>query len=347
MKIDLKKMQCAVFYGTMDIRLESHPVPELGEYDVLVEVKACGICGTDVSRYQGKIGYSSQLVGNIAGHEITGLIQDKGRGVVDHDIGERVVVAPLQVCGKCHYCARGDTNLCLNAPCIGEEINGGYAQYVLATSNQVFNLPENIDFDEGTLLADPVATPLHAVRDKAHIQPGDMVAVWGTGPQGYCAIQLAKLSGGFVIAIGRQEKKLKLAEELGADITINCEKEDVYRKIKKITNLGVDVSLECGGYPAALEQAIACVRKGGRIIMVGLQKEQTCDLEDMLWKEKQLVASFSSTYQEAVTGIRLAERGNVILKPLITHRFNLDEIHRAFDLLSNRKEFVIKVVIKP
>lgn len=341
------KMQCALFYGPKDIRIESHPVPVPGEGDILVEIKACGICGTDVSRYQGKIGYSVHIIGNTAGHEITGIIKKTGRNVRGHRIGERVVIAPLQVCGECFYCKRGDTNLCLNAPCIGEEIDGGYAQYVLASQKQVFTLPDNIDFDEGTLLADPVATPLHAVRKKADIKPGDKVAVWGTGPQGYCAIQLAKLSGGYVIAVGRRETKLKLALALGADITINCDEEDVCRKVKEITDFGADVSLECGGYPAALEQAIACTRKGGRIVMVGLQKALQCDLENMLWHEKQLIASFSSTYQEAVIGIRLAENGNLKLKPLITHSFNLIEIQKAFELLSERKEHVIKVVITP
>ena len=347
MRMSSLKMQCAVFYGEKDVRLESRPVPKIGEDDVLVEVKACAICGTDVSRYQGKIGYSTRIVGKIFGHEVTGIIKDKGGKVKYHEIGERVTIAPVNYCGECYYCKKGDENICLNWTCIGEEIDGGLAQYLGVSQKQVFTLPDNVDFEEGTLLTDPVPTSLHAVRKKANIKPGDKVAVWGTGAQGYCAIQLTKLSGGTVILVGRREKKLNLARELGADITVNSEKEDVIDRVKEITGLGADVCLECGGYPDAVIQALACVRKGERVVMIGLQKSQPCDLEDMSWNEKGLVASLSSTYQEFSTGIKLAEEGKLKLKPLLTHRFTLEEIHKAFDLLSNRKEFVVKVVIKP
>lgn len=347
MRMSSLKMQCAVFYGKKDIRVESRPVPEVEPDDVLVEVKACGICGTDVSMYQGKISYGSHTIGKIFGHEVTGIVKDKGEKVKHHEIGERVVIAPVNYCGQCYYCKKGDENLCLNWTCIGEEIDGGYARYLRVSQKQVFTLPDNVGFEEGTFLADPVPTPLHAIRKKANINPGDQVALWGTGPQGYCAIQLAKLSGGTMIVIGRREKKLNLAKELGADITVDSDKEDVVNRVKEITGLGADVCLECGGYSEAITQALACVRKGGKIVMIGLQKSQPCDLEDMSWNEKGLVASLSSTYQEFSTGIKLAEEGKLKLKPLITHRFSLEEIHKAFDLLSNRKEFVIKVVIKP
>ena len=340
-------MQCAVFYGTKDIRIESHPVPKLSQDDVLVQVKACGICGTDVSMFRGRIGYSSHTVGKIFGHEVTGVIQDQGDRVKDHEIGERVIVAPVNYCGTCSYCQRGYENLCLNWTCIGEEIDGGYAQYLRVPQRQVFPLPDSVGFEEGTLLADPVPTSLHAVRKKANIKPGDQVAVWGTGPQGYCAVQLAKLSGGRVIVVGRREEKLRLAQELGADTVVDSEREKVVIRLREITGLGPDVCLECGGYPEAITQALASVKKGGRVVVIGLQKPQLCDLENLLWNEKQIVASLSSTYQEFITGIRLAAEGRVKLKPLVTHEFNLETIRGAFDLLSTRGELVVKVIIKP
>ncbi len=341
------KMQCAVFYGKKDIRIESHPLKDLKEENVLVEVKACGICGTDTSRYRGKIDYNSHIIGNIAGHEVTGIITDKGVKASQHEIGKRVIIFPLYTCGECYYCKRGDENLCLNATCIGEKSDGGYAQYIQIHQKQAFLLPDSIGFEEGVLLADPLPTSIHAIRKKANIKPGDQVAIWGLGAQGYIAIQLAKLSGGAVIVIGRRKKKLNLAKKLGADVTIDSEKEDIVYRVKELTGLGVDVCLECGGYPEAISQALACVKKGGRIVMVGLQKSQPYNFEDMLWNEKQLISSFSANYQECNMGIILAEEGKLQLKPLITHIFNLSEIHKAFDLLTNRKEDIIKVVIKP
>jgi 2-desacetyl-2-hydroxyethyl bacteriochlorophyllide A dehydrogenase len=343
----MANMLCAVFYGSNDIRLENRPVPGTGPDDVLVEVKACGICGTDVSMYGGKINYSSGMVGKIFGHEVAGVVKETGSDVNRVNTGDRVVVAPVNYCGTCFFCRRGDENMCVNWRCIGEETDGGYAEYISVPQKQIFSIPDNLSFEEGTLLADPVPTPLHAVRKKADIKPGDTVAVWGSGPQGYCAIQLAKLCGATVIAVARREKKLKLAYELGADFVVDCEKEDVTARIKEVTGRGADICLECGGYPEAVTQAVANVRKGGRVVMIGLQKAQTCDLEDMTWGEKELVASLSSTYQEFGTGIRLARTGSIVLKPLVTHSFPLGSINEAFELLKVRREHVIKVAINP
>ena len=340
-------MQCAVFYGNGDIQVEDRPVPEIGPNDILVEVKACGICGTDVSMYQGKIKYAPHIIGKIFGHEVTGIVIKKGEKVADDIIGRRVVIAPVNYCGKCYYCRVGEENLCLNWTCIGEEIDGGYAQYIRVEKKQIFYLPDNIGFDEGTLLADPVPTPFHAIRTKANIKPGDSVAIWGTGPQGFCGIQLAKLSGGYVIVIGRREKKLQLAKLLGADVTINSSKEDVIKKVMEITKLGADICLECGGYSEAITQALSCLRKGGTVVMIGLQGLQPCDLEDMIWNEKRLITSLSSTYNEFSRAIELVEKGRLKLESLVTHRFGLGDVCEAFDLLSCRKESVIKVVVKP
>jgi L-iditol 2-dehydrogenase len=341
-----KLMECAIFYGIDDLRLENRPIPKINETDVLVEVKACGICGTDFLRYKGKISYNPVLEGRIMGHEITGIIKDKGKNVKCHKIGDRVVISPFNYCGECCFCRKGNTNLCLNGNCIGEEIDGGYSKYVCASQKQVFALPDNLSFEEGTLLADPLPTIIYALRSKANINLGDNVCIWGMGAQGYSAIQLAKLNGGTVIAIGRNENKLKLAKVLGADFVIDIEKEDVIKKIKKITDLGADICIECGGYPLAMDQALRGVRKGGRLVMIGLQKPQICNFEDMLWNEKQLFTSFSSTPVDFITGIKLAQEKKIQLKQLITHVYDLSEISEAFNLISLRRDTVVKVIIK-
>lgn len=343
----MQLMKCAVFYGKHNIRLEERPVPQIGHDEVLVKVEACGICGTDVSMYDGKISYSDLIVGKIFGHEVAGVIQDRGKDVRRVHVGDRVVVAPVHYCGECVHCMQGKENLCMNWVCIGEEVDGGYAEFLRVPERQIFVLPDAIGFEEGTLLADPVPTPLHAMRSRANIKPGDVIAIWGSGPQGYCALQLAKLSGAAVVVIARRREKLQLAQKLGADVTVDSASEDVKTAIMSSYPLGVDCCIESGGYPEALTQALSCVKKGGRVVMIGLQKALTCDIEEMLWGEKELVASVSSTYREFELGIRLAESKRIILKPLVTHRFRLEAIGEAFELLIRRREPVVKVVIKP
>ena len=340
-------MKCAVFYGRHDIRLEERPVPHIGSGEVLVKIEACGICGTDAGMYDGKIGYGEHTVGKIFGHEATGIVHDVGGDVRRVETGDRVVVAPVYYCGECMHCIAGDENLCMNWVCIGEEADGGYAEYIRVPERQVYSLPDNIGFVEGTLLADPVPTPLHAMRSRAHIKPGDSVAVWGTGPQGFCALQIAKLSGATVVVIARKKEKLLLARKLGADAVVNSETEDVRESLLHLYPYGVDFCIESGGYPEAVSQALACVKRGGRIVMIGLQKPLTVDIEDMLWGEKELVASVSSTYREFEIGIQLAGAKQIYLKPLVTHRFSLESIKEAFDLLTRRDEVVIKAVVIP
>jgi (R,R)-butanediol dehydrogenase / meso-butanediol dehydrogenase / diacetyl reductase len=336
-------MKCAVFYGAGDLRIEDRPLPVIGETDVLVEIKACGICGTEVSLYQGKLSYDPSLEGSIIGHETTGVIRDKGRKVKYHEVGDRVVIFPMWHCGECYFCRKGNENLCFNSYNIG----GGYAKFVKASQDQVFTLPDNLSFEEGTFLADPVPTTLYALRSYANINPGDFVVIWGLGAQGYSAMQISKLSGGTVIVVGRNENKLKLAKDLGADFIIDTEKENVVKKIKEITVIGADVCIECGGYPEAMTQTLGSVRKGGKVILVSLQKPQILNLESLVWNETQVLGTIGSTYRECILGIKLAQDKKLQLKPLITHVYNLSEINKAFELLSSRKEQVIKVIIKP
>jgi len=341
-------MQCAVFYGRNSIKVETRPIPEVKDDEVLVEVKACGICGTDLGMYNGRIAYKQEAVGKIFGHEVTGVVQEKGDRVADYHVGDRVVIMPTFSCGKCFYCKIGDENLCPHRVDIGDNIDGGYAEYIRVPQRLLFRLPDNVGFEEGTLLADCVPTPIHAIGKFGNIKVGDYVALWGTGGQGYCALQIAKLNGANVILVGRREKKLKLAKELGADFTIDVEKENVFQRIKALTdNRGVDISVETGGYPKAITQALACVRPGGRVILIGLQKPQPCDLEDMGWNEKSIIGSQWTTETDFGLGVRLAQEGRLNLKPLITHTFSINEIEKAFSLLTERKEMVIKVVVKP
>ena len=341
-------MKCAVFYGKTNIKNETRPVPEVKDEDVLVKVEACGICGTELGMYSGRIAFPEEAVGNIFGHEVTGVVQEKGGNVTSYQPGDRVVIIPTLTCGNCYYCKTGNENLCPHRDALGEVVDGGYAEYIRVHQRQVFRLPENVGLEEGVLLADCIPTPIHAIGRFADIKAGDHVAIWGTGGQGYGAIQIAKLNGAKVTLVGRRKEKLKLAEEIGADFTIDIEKEDVQKRIVELTgNRGADIAIETGGYPEAITQGLECVRPGGKVIIIGLQKPQICDLEDVGWHEKSIIGSQYTTEIEFMRGIQLAGDGKLKLLPLITHTFSIAEINDAFRLLTERTENVIKVIIKP
>jgi threonine dehydrogenase-like Zn-dependent dehydrogenase len=341
-------MKCAIFYGKNNIVIEEHPVPEIRDDEVLIEVKACGICGTDVGMYNGRIKYKEEAVGRIFGHEVTGVVKDKGVDIFDYQIGDRVVLMPTISCGRCIDCKTGNDNLCHGIIGVGHDIDGGYAKYIKVQESYLHRLPNMVQFEEGTLLADCVPTAVHAINKFANIKAGSDVAVWGTGGQGYTALQISKLNGANVIIVGRRNEKLELAKQLGADHVINSEHENVEKRVNDITNnRGVDISIETGGYPLAISQSIAAACSGGKVIIVGLQKEHLLDTEDIVWKEKSIIGSFWTTEADFIEGIELVNDKKLTLKPLITHKFRLDQIGEAFDLLDARKEYVIKVVIMP
>jgi len=341
-------MKCAVFYGKEKIIIEDRFYPKIDDYDeVLVKVKSCGICGTDVGMYSGRINYSINAVGKIFGHEITGIIEDKGSGVEDFRIGDRVIIIPTISCMRCSYCKTGNENLCPNILGIGSDIDGGYAEYVKVKKSFVYSLPDGINFEEGTLLADCVPTSVHSINKHANIKIGSTVAIWGTGGQGFISLQIVKHSGGKVFFIGRRNEKLELAKKLGADFTINSEKEDVSQRIIDINKEGVDISIETGGYPSAVTQSVSSVKHGGRVIIIGLQRDVSINFEDIVWHEKSIIGSFWSTESDFTKGLQLGEDNVLNLKPLVTHLFKLDQIQDAFSLLTKRNESIIKAVIVP
>jgi len=341
-------MKCAVFYGKRNIKVEERPIPKIGETEVLIRVKACGICGTEIGMYTGRIQYSNKIVGRIIGHEVTGIIEERGNNVENYLIGEKVVLLPTVSCGRCSYCKAGNENLCHDIIGIGHDIDGGYAEYIKVNTQFLAKLPQNVSLNEGVLLTDCLPTAMHAIDNFANIKAGTSVGIWGTGGQGLIALQIAKLNGANVILVGRRKKKLELAKELGAEYIIDIENEDVYKQIREYTNnCGVDIAIETGGYPLAITQSIATVRRGGVVILVGLQKEQVFDIEDLVWHEKSVIGSFWSTLNDFSRGIHLVNKKKIILEPLISHTYKLDQIEDAFNLLERRDQYVAKVIIEP
>ena len=340
-------MKAAVLYGIRDLRLEDVPKPEISDNEVLIRVNASGICGTDIHIYRGEWKTNMPI---ILGHEFSGVIADVGREVKGLNIGDPVVAEPNIPCGSCYFCRMSERNyFCENLEATGVTVNGAFAEYVKVVASNVYRLPEGYNLDEAALI-EPLACCVRGI-DQAEIKVGDTVAIVGAGPVGLILLQLALQSGAsMVIQTDMEDSRLSLAKDLGADHTINVTKEDPVESIKELTGgYGVDVAIEAVGKPEAITQAMRATRRGGRLVIFGVSPE------DAVWKvrpfelyDKELTikTSYRSpyTFQRAV---KIAVSGRVRLKPLISHVFKLDDIHRAFEVAEKRLEGAVKVLVKP
>jgi len=342
-------MLAAVLYGPFDLRLEEVKIPKVGKDEVLIRVKAVGVCKSDIHYYEtGRCGSFVIKEPLILGHECSGEVVEVGENVNNVKVGDRVAIEPGFPCRTCNYCKEGRYNLCQKIRFYGTPpINGCFAEYVVADADFVYKLPDSISFEEGALL-EPLSVGIHAVR-RGRIKPGDKVAVLGAGPIGLVTLQVAKAFGAsLLISTDKVDYLLEAAEGLGADVTINVNKEDVVRRVLEVTGEGVDTVVEASGSPEALGQAMEIVKRGGTIVQVGIfpEPEFPVKMVYLVDKEIDLRGSFRyvNTYPLAM---ELVKEGKVKLKPLVTHVLPLTEIKRGFEIARKKLNKVIKVVIRP
>ena len=342
-----ENLKAAVLYGVRDLRVEEKCISEVADDEVLIRVKATGICGTDVHIYLGEWKTGLPI---ILGHEFSGVIADVGRNVEGLDVSDRVVAEPNIICGSCHFCRMSERNyFCENLEAVGVTTDGAFAEYVKIKARNVYKIPHEISFEEAALI-EPLACCIRGV-DRAGIKVGDTVAIIGAGPIGLILLQLARMAGAsMVMQTDMENTRLSLARKFGADYTINVKNEDPVEAIKKLTDgYGVDVAIEAVGKPDTITQAMKVTRRGGRMTIFGVSpqnavwKVKPFDLYD---KELTITTSYRSpfTFQRAV---KIASSGRVKLKPLISHVFHLDEIESAFEVAEKRLGGAVKVLVKP
>ena len=345
-------MKAVNLYAPGDIRVEQVAVPEPGEGEVLVRVKAVGVCGSDVSRLMETGTYTFPT---IPGHEFGGEVVALGPGVADVSTGARVTVVPLIPCMACEYCLIGEYTLCRDYDYLGSRCDGAYADYVKAPAKNLLVLPDDVDFDMAAM-TDPISVALHAVK-KLGIQPGDRVAVFGVGPIGFFCVQWAKVLGaGEVIAVDIFPEKLKAAQGVGADHCINGKECDAVEAIKALTGgKGVERSLEFAGSPITQEQCIRATAALGSTVWGGIS-HQSLNLskkavDDILRKELVIsgawnssFAPFASDWENALT---FMGQEKIVKGDVITHRLSLDELPGAFQMMFERKTYFNKVMFFP
>lgn len=331
-------------YGNIEVREVADPV--CGDDEVKIEVKATGVCGTDLHVMHDTFATTPPV---IMGHEFCGSVVEVGSKVKRFRSGDRVVAENVIIgCGECEMCLTGHYAICPSRGAQGLNVDGGFAKYVVCKEKFVYKIPDNISYEEGAM-AEPLTCCAHAVLDETKVGAGDIVLVTGPGAIGILCAQLAKSEGGFVIITGTNadEERLKIAKELGVDVTVNIQKEDIKKVVNELTGgRGVDVVIECSGVEAAVDQGLELVKKRGKYTQVGLfGKKINFDIEKVVWKELKFTGAISHTRDAWIRGLRLVEQGKVNLKPLVTNVYSILEWEKAFDDFEKKKG--IKLVLTP
>lgn len=318
-------------------------VPQPRRHQVLVKVEAVGICGSDIPIFEGA---RAVLFPRIPGHEFAGVIVELGPGVTRWNVGDRVGVGLVTGCGNCYLCRAGEESLCDNATNIGFQVDGAYAEYTVVPTRNLHHLPGSLSFEQGSQI-DPVATPWRAT-ERVGIHSSDTVLIFGPGPVGLYMLQVAKAQGArLVIMVGRSERRLALARQLGADALIDSSTEDVVGKVAEYTDGRMAaVVVEASGNPAVIPLLVETVAKMGRIAVLGVIFQPAgFNVDKLLRKEARMSGFICYNWNDYEGAMQLIETGRVRVEPVITHRLPLEEIGRALGLIRSRE--AVKVVLTP
>jgi 2-desacetyl-2-hydroxyethyl bacteriochlorophyllide A dehydrogenase len=338
-------MKAAVLHKIgMPLVVEDVKEPKINSQDVLIKVKACGICHSDLHLIDGTLRVGKLPI--ILGHEAVGVVAEVGEEVVDFAEGEKVVIYFYFSCGKCANCRRGQDNLCNKMLRFGMDVDGAFAEYAKVPAHSLVKLPNEIEFIEGALLGCAVGASYHALKDVGRLRIGETIVIYGIGGLGMSAVQIAKLCGAHVIAVDIRDEKLRLAQKLGADATINSKKENLSQKIRKLTDgEGADLSIELVGLPETINQAIDSIKKGGRAILVGFSSQNvSINPNDVIVRNIAICGSRGLWRQNLVELVQLIKSKKLDLKPLITRRVSLEEINVGVNLL--RDGTPVRVIVR-
>jgi 6-hydroxycyclohex-1-ene-1-carbonyl-CoA dehydrogenase len=339
-------MKAALFHQAKDpLRIEHVTTPAPGPGEVLVKVAACGLCHTDLHYIDHGVP-TFKKPPLILGHEVSGHIAAVGKGVGNWKEGDRTLLPAVYGCGECAMCRTGRENICERMVMFGNNVDGGYAEFVLAPAKDIFVLPEEIPLVEGSIIADAITTPYHAVVNRGAVKPGDNVVVFGCGGIGLNVVQIAAAVGAQVIAVDIVEEKLEWAKKLGAKKTFNSSAFDrIDKQIRKETAGGADVGFEALGNPVVQSQTFNSLRGGGRFVVVGFATApMKLNTGKVMYREMEIVGSLGCRAVDYPRVIELARQGKIKVKELVTARYRLDEINQGLDGL-RRGEGVRSVVV--
>jgi (R,R)-butanediol dehydrogenase / meso-butanediol dehydrogenase / diacetyl reductase len=344
-------LKAALLTGKRKIVIDEVPVPSISEDEVLVQVKYCGICGGDLHRYSD---WHPTPAGGYLGHEFSGILTAVGKKVQGWKAGERVVVNPMSICGECYACRKGHQSQCKHdmERVIGVKDNpGAFANYVKVSLPQMrlYHLPEEVSFEEGALV-EPLSVGFHAVKLSDFVVGND-VMVLGAGPIGLSTILALKFGGpGVMIATELRGNRAAVAKKFGADHVFNPhETPNLKEKVFELTHgKGVDIVFDCTGNPEAFLSASGFLRRGGKVMVVGIIEQELPIVPfDLTRDEIQLRGSQVYDYDDFRVVIELLRKGIIPAKEMITSKIKLSNIAKdGMDAILNRDD-QIKILVEP
>lgn len=349
---NLKDNLTAILYKTGDIRLEQQDVPEPGPGQVLLRMDSVGICGSDVHYWtHGAIGDFIVKAPMVLGHEAAGIVSQVGEGVTNVKVGDKVAIEPGVPCRMCQYCKTGVYNLCVNMKfCATPPIHGNLCRYYVHAADFCYKLPDNMSMEEGALM-EPLAVGVHACR-RAGVSLGKKVLICGAGPIGLVNVLTAKAMGASEIVVTDiMGNRLEVAKSMGATHTYKVTREKTAEECAADIELLLggekpDVTIECSGAEPSIRFGIFATKSGGCLVLVGLGKpEVSIPIVNAAVREVDIrgIFRYANCYP---TAIAMVASGKVNVKPLITHRFTLDQTLDAFETARTGAGGAIKVMIK-
>ena len=330
-------MKAAIFYGSKQpLKIEEIDIPKIQDHEILVKLAACGVCNTDLHYIDHGVPTFKEPP-MILGHEPSGIVEEVGSAVNNFKAGDRVLIPPVFSCGWCDNCRFGRENICFNMVMLGNNIDGAFAEYTKVPAKDCQHLPEDLPLQESSIIADAISTPFHAVKNRANVKPGDSVVVWGCGGVGINVVQVAAATGATVTAVDIVDRKLELAKGLGAQNTVNAsgkEDKELLKEIRKLTGGGADISIEAIGNPKTIELGPAAVKPGGCHCQVGYTHHNVpVNAGRLMFREIEIKGSLGCRPVDYPKIIEMVRTKKIQLEPVVTHRFPLDEIDKAFDVM--------------
>ncbi len=346
-----KTMKAVIKYdnvaGATEVR--EVPVPEIGPTDVLVRVAYIGVCGTDPHMHQNLVSFKMN-VPLIFGHEFAGTIEKVGNEVKGYQEGDRVTAEThADYCGECELCRTNQYPLCRDRKGYGFKAHGAFAKYVRVPARILHKVPENVSLKEASL-TEPLCVAYKSVVHNSRVNPGDTVVVIGPGPIGLLCIKMVQLCGAseiIVVGTDGDEERLQMALKYGATMALNSSRDNVVNIVSTLADgYGADLVIDTAGVSPTLQLSMDVVRPGGQITKIGWgPKPVGFSLDQLISKSVTLKGHFSHTWDVWEKCLVLLSKGQVDLKPLITHELPIDKWEESFELIESRK--AMKVVLKP
>ena len=338
-------MKALVYMGPEDVRLMDRPKPEIQNNEVLIKVKYCGICGSDMVMYYGN--HTRLQPGTILGHEFVGkVVEIKATNKTDLELGDHVAVEPIIHCHNCFYCKTGRYNLCLDRGICGCDVDGGFAEFIKVPLDKVIKLPKSCELKKMALI-EPLAVAVSVVN-KCELKVGDTAVVLGGGPIGLLVAQVVRYSGATGVIVSEiNEYRLQKTREMGF-VAVNPTKEELKSRVQGFNKFGADVVIDCVGHPLSIKTAFELLRRGGLINIVALYHDKVpVDLLQIVYSEIDLKGTFVYTYNDFLAAKDLLEKELIDVEPFITSVYLLENTVRVFEKIYHEADGLKTLISVP